>query len=145
MYNKREFKRHCNPKNFSHYKNFSGHRQGAHWGMNFMDPFSTPPANVLEKDDKYELHLFAPGYKKKDFLIALIDQKISISAKKEALESGENWKRKEYIPRGFDRQFELNDKIDRSNIIAKYENGVLMVSLPKMEGFETLREEIKIA
>lgn len=144
MYNKQAFHRHCNPHHLSGFRNFGEPFKTKEWRENFWQGFATPPANVREMDDNYELQLFAPGYEKSDFLIAIIDNNISISVKKEESVQDDHWKRQEYIPKGFVRQFELNEKIDKSGIKAKYENGVLILSLPKLEGFETSREEIKV-
>ena len=83
--------------------------------------------------------------KKSDFLIATIDNTLKISAEKPVREDQVECRRQEYAPSGFERQFELNDKVDVSGIEAKYENGVLIVTLPKLEGFETSRQEIQIA
>ena len=137
----------CNRRAFykaDHYRRHGGHPRKRAWKENFRKAFSKPPANVRELDDKFELYLFAPGFEKKDFLIALIDDTLSISVENKK-EEQENWKRQEYQPKAFVRQFELNEKIDKSAIVAKYENGVLILSLPKLEGFETDRQEITIA
>ena len=108
----------------------------------FANVFSIPPANVRENDDSYELHIFAPGFEKKDFIIAVIDQQLSISVKDKMEE--ESWKRQEFVQKGFVRTFELNEAIDTAAIVAKYENGVLMLNLPKLEGFETNRQDIEV-
>jgi HSP20 family molecular chaperone IbpA len=113
------------------------------WKSKFQASFNYPPANVRELDDKYELYLYAPGYEKSDFIIALIDDRLSVSVK-EKDQQDENWKRKEFSQKEFVRQFELSDKVDKAAIIAKYEKGVLILSLPKLEEFETSRQEIKI-
>lgn len=132
-----------------HHSGMQFKRSGMHpwrmsWKDNYQSGFHQPPANVSEEDDKYELHLYAPGYNKSDFVIALIDHKLSISVDQKEAEKA-NWKRHEYFPKGFVRQFELNEKIDSAAISAKYESGVLIVSLPKLEGFETARKEIAIS
>ena len=114
------------------------------WQDRMVKMNSTPQANVSESDDKYELHLYAPGYIKKDFTIALIDNKLTISVADKTLDES-NWKRKEYSPNGFVRQFGLNEDINMEAIVAKYENGVLIVTLPKKEGFETKRQEIEVS
>ena len=98
---------------------------------------------MRELDDKYELYLYAPGYEKSDFIIALIDDRLSISVKEKKEEAG-NWRRQEFTQREFVRQFELSEKVDKSAIEAKYENGVLILNLPKLEGHETSRQEIEI-
>ena len=143
MCNRREFYKHLSHNQADKFKRHSGSHRRHAWKENFKAAFNNPPANVLELDDKYELHLFAPGYVKSDFLIAVLDQALSISVK-DKVEEEANWKRKEYSPKGFLRQFELNEKIDKSTILAKYENGVLILNLPKLEGFETARQEIEV-
>ena len=143
MYNKREFHKHWNQHHSDKCRNIGEHPLKKVWKDHHRSSFNNPPANVQELDDKYELHLYAPGFEKSDFLIALIDQNLSISVEK-IKEAQQNWKRQEYIPKGFVRQFELNEKIERSSIAAKYENGVLIISLPKGVGFETERQEIEI-
>ena len=126
------------------YRNHGGYARKKAWKEHMMAELNTPPVNIQEKDDKYELHLFAPGYEKGDFLIALIDNDLSISTETKK-DDKENWKRKEYTPTAFARQFALNEKINKEAIEAKYENGVLIVTLPKLEGFETDRQEIEVS
>jgi HSP20 family protein len=113
------------------------------WKQKVHGALNTPPVNVRELDDKYELHLFAAGYVKSDFSIALTDQTLKISAESKEV-STDGWKRHEYSPQGFVRQFELSEKVDKVAISASYENGVLILSLPKLEGFETERKDIAV-
>ncbi len=142
----------CNRAYYKHWKHHHGAKHGHHhghpakrfWKERFKAAFNYPPVNVQELDDQFVLYLYAPGYEKSDFLIATIDNTLSISVKEKQAEEQE-WKRQEYFAKGFKRQFELNDKIDLKAISAKYENGVLIVTLPKLEGFETFRSEIQIA
>jgi HSP20 family protein len=122
--------------------------QGEHplkkmWKEKMNAQFNTPPVNVRETDNSYELYLFAPGYEKSDFVIALTDQVLNISVEDKKETEG-NWKRQEYTQKGFLRQFELNEKTDSTAIAATYKNGVLILNLPKLEGFETERHEIEI-
>ena len=107
---------------------------------------AVPPVNVEEFDDKYELSVFAAGYSKKDFDVKLQNEMLTISAKsldKQETEGG-NWRRKEFQADGFERQFILNEKVDKEAIDAKYEDGILKVSLKKLAGFETSRSEIEV-
>ncbi len=143
MYNKRGFNNKCY-SNANRFQQYGEHPLKKAWKEHQRASFSTPPANVKELDESYELHLFAPGFEKHDFVIALTDNHLSITVDKKEEASAGNWKRQEYTPKGFVRQFELNDKIDKSAIKGRYENGVLIVNLPKLEGFETSRHEIEI-
>jgi len=143
MYNNRAFQRNQNHHQSDNDRSCGGYSRKKMWKKRFASSFNTPPVNVRELDDKYELHLFAPGLEKSDFVISVADQVLSISVDAKNSDQG-NWKRIEHVFKGFDRKFELNEKIDTAAITAKYENGVLVVSLTKLEGFETSRQEIEI-
>jgi len=143
MYNKRAFYNQMKQHRANNFGGCNVHPRKRAWKSKFNAAFNFPPANVRELDDKYELYLFAPGYEKSDFIIALIDDRLSISVKEKKQEEG-NWMRQEFTQREFVRQFELSEKVDKSAIVAKYENGVLILSLPKSKEFETTRQEIEI-
>ncbi|MEO1514815.1 MAG: Hsp20/alpha crystallin family protein [Bacteroidota bacterium] len=104
------------------------------------------PVNVQELDDRYELFVYAPGLAKEDFQISLADRLLTISVQKEAEQGTEqaNWKRQEFWQRDFERRFELNQHIDTQAIKAQYTNGVLQLSLPKLEEHHTQRQDILV-
>ena len=56
-----------------------------------------------------------------------------------------DWVMREYSRGGFVRTFTLDDSIDASKISAKYEDGVLQVSLPIVPGKEATSQEIKVS
>ena len=142
MCNKRAFyQEHHNRAN--RYRRYGEHPLKKAWKQNFRAMLNYPPANVRELDDSYELSLFAPGFEKSDFNISLDEQTLSISVETKK-QTDDNWKRQEYVPKGFTREFELNEHIDKSNIAVKYESGVLIFSLPKVEGAETKGTKIEI-
>lgn len=105
-----------------------------------------PPVNVQELDDRYELFLYAPELTKEDFNISLTDRILTIEVEEKEAATPENsrWRRKEFSPGGFRRQFDLNEKIDTESIEAEYADGVLKVTLSKLEGFETVRQDIQV-
>ena len=108
------------------------------------------PVNIQETDKSYELHLVAPGLKKEDFKINLEKDTLTISydraeQKEDSTEQPkEKWLRSEYRMRSFKRSFTLNEKVDTGNIAAKYNDGVLVVSLPKKEVSEPVKHEIAV-
>ena len=142
MYNKRAFYSNCQ-SNENRFRGHGEHPLKKAWKDNLKAKLSNPPANVRELDEAYELHLFAPGFEKSDFVTALTDDVLSISVKEKEV-SNEEWKRQEYTPRGFVRQFELNDKVNKEAISGKYVNGVLILNLPKLESAQASRQEIEI-
>jgi HSP20 family protein len=99
-----------------------------------------PSVNIRENDDKYEMHLLAPGLQKEDFKIDVDKNLLTISFehKEESKETEDKWLRQEFKKSSFKRSFSLNEKIDASAISATYQNGILQVNLPKKE-----KEELK--
>ena len=143
-------------KSFYHQKKYH-HPKFGHWMAGNMGKRGRhresslgnyPPVNVQELDDRYEIFLFAPGLSKEDFNIALKENFMTIAVDKKEeteIEEGAFWKRKEFSQRGFKRTFELNEKIDLDSIKAKYDNGILQLTLAKLEGEETIRKDIFVA
>ena len=106
----------------------------------------TASVNIKEDADKYELHLAAPGLQKEDFKISVEKNTLSLSYDKQEAtkESEEKWLRKEYKTNSFKRNFSLNDKIDTAGIAAQYDNGILVVTLPKKEKEEPKTVSISV-
>jgi HSP20 family protein len=94
---------------------------------------NVPTANVTETAKEYKIELAAPGLERKDFAVEVDNHTLKISAQKEE-EKKENegeYSRREYSFNSFSRSFALPENVKESNIDAKYENGVLKVSIPK--------------
>ncbi len=53
--------------------------------------------------------------------------------------------RREFSFKTFKRSFNLDEKIDADNIAARYENGVLILDLPKKEAAKASAKQISIA
>jgi len=105
-----------------------------------------PPVNIDEKETGYLLQLAAPGFEKTDFTVKLEGDLLTISAAKTVETKDETVKsiRKEFSNKSFKRSFTLDEKIDGANIVAKYENGILNVEIPKKELEKTATKEIAI-
>ena len=107
-----------------------------------------PPVNVEEMEDRYELHLAAPGRSKEDFQIGLQGDLLTITGRKREesdLAASSNWTRREFKTVPFERQFSLNEKIDAEGIVARYTDGVLIVTLPKLPGAQSPTKDIYVA
>ena len=105
-----------------------------------------PSTNIIEKNDGFELHMAVPGIQKKDVKINIEKNRLNITSEKEAEKEAEGVKftRREFVSGTFRRSFTLPDTIDTEKIKADFKNGILKVSLPKME--ETrISKEISIA
>ncbi len=101
---------------------------------------NVPAVNIVEQKDEYLVSLAAPGLKKDDFNINVDGNMITISSEKEENkeEKGKLFTRKEYNYSSFSRSFTLPEEINKEKIEAKYEEGVLKISLPRKEGSKKL-------
>lgn len=98
----------------------------ARLGMN------VPRANISETSKEFKLELAAPGLQRKDFKVEVDNHNLTISAEKEEeSESTNGYSKKEYSFTSFSRSFTLPDNVKEGEIDAKYDNGVLKVSIPK--------------
>ena len=129
---------HSHWKHHAHKWHKANKFRGQRWGQ-------YPPVDVREMDDQYELLVYAAGFSKTDFHVNIIDNTLVVKAKVEEndLVDDINWRRREF-KNSFERRFELNEKIDKGAIAAKYENGILAVTLPKLPGAETSRYDVDI-
>lgn len=94
-----------------------------------------PDANIVENQKDFKIELAAPGLERQDFKVEIDNGILSISAEKEEenKEDTGNYKRREFSYNSFCRSFTLPDNSLPEKIDAKYENGILRVSLPKKE------------
>jgi HSP20 family protein len=94
-----------------------------------------PDANVIETDKEYQVELAVPGLERKDFKVEIKDDILSVSAEKETESKTErkNYRSKEFSYQSFYRSFTLPKNLIDEKIDAKYQNGVLTVTLPKKE------------
>ena len=122
-----------------------GHKHRNYSRRHFGMLWNTPPVNVKEHDDSYELYVYAAGYAKEDFQVNLKDNTLVIKVDNKDVVDSPNWRRQEFYAQGFERHFELNEKIDKEAISAKYVDGVLIVALPKLAGFESSSQDITVA
>ena len=107
---------------------------------------SKVPVNILEDEDGYTLQLQVPGRTKEELAIKLEENIMTISAEAKAqTETESKVIRREFGTPAFKRSFTVDKKIDSDKIEAKYENGILVVSLPKMEEVKNSPKQISIA
>lgn len=96
---------------------------------------NSPAVNIIEKDQAFTLELAAPGMKKEDFNIELNNDLLTISVSRESDQEAEDVKytRREFSFASFKRSFTLPESINTADISATYEDGILVVGLPKRE------------
>ena len=106
-----------------------------------------PEVNIRETEKDFRMEMAVPGMQKKDFLINVENNVLTISSEKqeESTEKKENYTRREFSFNSFSRSFNLPDNCLVDKIDARYENGLLMITLPKKEVTPAkLAKEIKI-
>ena len=91
--------------------------------------------DIKEMEDGYELEMDLPGFKKEEISISLEDGNLTIQAAKGLDEDEKEKKTGRYIRReryagACSRSFYVGD-VEPDQVSAKYESGVLRVSLPK--------------
>lgn len=102
--------------------------------------------DVKENDKAYTVHADIPGVKKEDIHVTIDGNQVSISAevKKEKEEKqGEKVLRSERYYGQVARSFTLTSEIDEGSAQAKYDNGVLELTLPKKTATPSKKLEIK--
>jgi HSP20 family protein len=114
------------------------------WRKDFES--SVPAVNIRENDKEYIIEVAAPGMKKEDFNIDMEEGMLTISCQKEQErnEDKENFRRREYNYSSFSRSFSLPETIKPEDIKAHYENGVLLMNIPKTKEQDRPKKRIKI-
>ncbi len=86
--------------------------------------------DIIDKGEAFELRCSLPGVKKEDISIKLQDGSLVISAT--VNETTENYLRRETRTGTFTRRFSM-EGVETSAITAAHENGVLILTLPKVK------------
>ena len=114
-----------------------------------FDPFSASDAlygkharalmktDVRETDNSYELDIDLPGFKKDELQLRLQDGYLTVSAAK-GLDKDKKDKEGHYIRREryagqCSRSFYVGENITEEDVHAKYEDGILRLSIPKKD------------
>lgn len=96
---------------------------------------NVPAVNVTENKKAFKVAVAAPGFKKDDFRIEVKNGYLNISAetKEEKEDKDEKFTRREWKYASFQRYFSLPENVKSDAVAAKYEDGVLNITLPKKE------------
>ena len=91
--------------------------------------------DIREHDEGYELDVDLPGFKKDEISVQLDNGYLTISAAK-GLDKDEQDKKGRYIRQeryagACSRSFYVGEHVEPEDIRAKFENGILQISLPK--------------
>ncbi len=108
------------------------------WGRdNYSETDTTlPSVNIKETADAFEVEVAAPGFDKSDFNIELDNNLLTISSEKKVeneVKEDEKITRQEFSYQSFKRTFTLPEIVEGDKITAKYENGILSLTIPKKD------------
>ena len=105
------------------FRGFGGMTASTSWGT--ISDRQSPIVKQL--DDRYEISLAAPGVERKDFIITVEGDKLTL-----AYDAGEKGSHHAYAS-NYTQSYTLPSYSDVENISASYKNGVLVVTVPKTE------------
>ena len=106
-----------------------------------------PKVNVYEYDDKIGIIAEIPGLNKKQLNVDVEDGVLTIAGDKHSTFENDGAKviRRELKQSSFKRSFELGELLDGDNIAASFKDGILSVSIPKMEPEKPKKTNVKIS
>lgn len=110
----------------------------------FSATIESMPADVLERDEEYVVHVDLPGFDIEAVDVAVTDSTLRIVAEREESidESEADYVRRERHHARAERSIRLPTEIDADAVEARMKNGVLTVTLPK--DAETAARQVEI-
>ncbi len=106
----------------------------------------SPKVDVIENENSYEVQLAVPGVNKEDFKIEVNDNYLTVSGERKftSEKKDKNYHSVETQYGSFSRSFTLPENVDGTKINAKYNNGILELTIPKDEK-KVLKQTIKVS
>ena len=104
-----------------------------------------PLADVFETENQYVITLDMPGTVKDSIQVVAENDKLVVTA--DTSFKKDNWKAivTEFDLGSYRREFTIGNKVNRDNIVARYEAGILTVELEKSETVKPRKIEVKVA
>jgi HSP20 family protein len=91
-----------------------------------------PGTNVIELATYYLIDLSVPGFNRSNIEVKVDNGDLVVTGDlKEEQKAELSYLRREFVPASFERRFELPENVESDKINARYENGILHISLPK--------------
>lgn len=107
--------------------------------------YTKPDFNLYETEKEFVIEAALPGYEKNDFGIEVENSVLNITCDKEVKTEEQNKKYyyREFVYGKFRKSYSLPENVNSDKISATYENGILVVSIPK-EKEAKISRQIKI-
>lgn len=105
------------------------------------------PVNLEETDTHYLMSVDAPGFRKEDIHVEVVDDVLKL--KGERLETKDDRKKKVHVAERrfgrFERSFSFGELADLEKIEAQFADGVLHLAIPKKEAAKPRRIDVKVS
>lgn len=107
--------------------------------------FEEMAVDVVDRDDEFVVTVDLPGFERDDVEIRVTDHTLHIEAEhaEATEEEDENYLRQERRHESTSRSIRLPDEVDKESVTARMKNGVLTVTLPKLEVEEARTIEVE--
>lgn len=124
------------------------------WGLfdKMFDDFFKPTfyresasmrTDVKETENGYELSVDMPGFEKQDINLTLNNGYLTVEAKREEKQESDNYIRRERSC-SYSRSYYVGDAVTEEDVKAKYDKGILTLSVPKKDKKEIPAKTIEI-
>jgi len=104
-----------------------------------------PATDIYETNESYVLLMEMPGIDKSTLSVKVDEDRLIVDAS--TVEVGKEWKAidTEFELGEYHREFRIGNKVNRENIEASYQDGILTITLHKAENFKPRQIEVKTA
>lgn len=106
----------------------------------------TPALNLHEDDENYYVKADLPGMSKEDIAVSIDNGILNIQGERteETEDESKSCLRKEVVYESFNKTIPFPEDVDEKKVEAKYENGVLSLTVPKKAEAKTEVKKIEI-
>lgn len=107
--------------------------------------FESMSIDLVDHDDEFVVTVDLPGFERDDVDLRVTDSTLAIEAEREEeIEEGEeHYLRRERRRESAERKIQLPEEVDAEAVTAEMQNGVLTITLPKLESAEAHTIEIQ--
>ena len=115
------------------------------WDDLYLRDFDNLSANIWEEENKIYVKMAMPGVKKEDIKISVTGDTLSIEgeSKQEKEEKEKKYFLKTFQSCSYSQSFNLPSLVNPDGVEAKFEDGVLTITLPKAKESESKQISIK--
>ena len=116
-------------------------------GVKPFEGTAYPKVNVYEYDDRVGIVAEIPGLDKKQLNVEVDNGVLTVSGDKHGIteDDGARVLRRELKASSFKRSFQLGELLDASRVEANFKDGILSISIPKVEPEKPKKTYVKIS